>query len=144
MVLRTNWIGKEILPPGINVGMQVFHHSMVDYPPLFRKMADLYLEARGMEAIDIFNLGDTTSLEIYKSYTDTMPPPAVEYKYPDRNWKRVWRRQNDPILGTGGQSLLDLILHERVGTRERGNKIMVTRYPDGRCPRCWTDTENGQ
>ena len=70
---------------------------------------------------EIFMVGSASSVttkEIYNSYTETMPPPKVELKYPERNWNLVWKRLSNGVLSPTARDKLFYIIHERVPTRE--------------------------
>ena len=71
-----------------------------------------------------------------------MPPPVIEDKFPDRDWSLKWSRLKSGVLTPEAKSLLYLLLHERVGTRERGNRLMPGRYPSSSCPRCLASPES--
>ena len=63
-------------------------------------------------------------------------PPKVELKYWDRNWNLCWKRLDSGVLSFGARNVLFLLLHEKVGTKERGHRLMPTRYVTSLCPRC--------
>ena len=62
----------------------------------------------------------------------------IEDKFPERDWPLKWARLKSGVLTIEARSVLYLLLHERLGTRERGNRLMPGRYPSSLCPRCLT------
>merc|ERR1711954_240069 len=69
-----------------------------------------------------------------------MPDPDITVKYPLRDWSSVWRRLQNGVLGSSAKGILYLIIHEKVGTRERGNRLMPGRFPSPLCSTC-TETD---
>ena len=61
-----------------------------------------------------------TVKELYKSFTETLPPPKVLYK-PDqgRVWENVWSNINNPMLRVKEREFLFLLVHNILPTRER-------------------------
>ena len=70
------------------------------------------------------------------SYTETMPPPSVELKYPNISFDIVWKRVNSGVLNKTGRNLLYLIAHERSWTKERGFRLNPNIYETPLCPKC--------
>ena len=86
------------------------HHNITPY---YQHMVDLYIEGTIMDICHhCYHCSDTeckekklktTAKEIYEAYTDTFPPPRVEYNPVYRNvssvqWGRVWTRVASPML----------------------------------------------
>ena len=141
------WIGGRLQTPGVGVGSWFYHEEHTrgprdNTPPLMIKLQELYVEARDSGRLDIFELDSAAAKAIYGSYTDTMPPPSIEAKHPDRDWQRTWKRVASPALSPAGQSVAFLLVHEKVGTRLRGLRILPTRFDSDTCNRCWEAQEN--
>ena len=49
-------------------------------PEYFRHLRKLFLEAYALEVINVARLNSVPAKEIYKDFTDTVPPPKVIYK----------------------------------------------------------------
>ena len=82
------------------------------------------------------DIEDLTAKDIYSCLLSDIPRPKIEDKYPENNWSQIWKRLQNGVLSLESRSFLYLIIHERVGTKERGNRIMPGRYPSPHCPRC--------
>ena len=101
----------------------------------------LFTEAKDSERFDVTKVEEATTKSLYISFTETMPPPKVELRYPERDWRRSWKRSVAGVLGKVARNILFLLLHDRVATRERGHRLMPGRYESLTCPRCWQDIE---
>ena len=80
---------------------------------IFEYMSQLYLEAVCNERFNVDSMFSATSLSLYKSFTETMPPAAVELKYPERDFNLIWKRVGSNVLTNNGRTILYLIIHER-------------------------------
>ena len=142
------WLGGRLGVRGMD-GI-LFHQEWTaggirdNMPHMLECMRELFSEARDTARIDIFELQSVTAKEIYKSYTETLPPPAVEAKHPWRDWKTAWKRSVNPIIPRVAQNTVFLLLHDRVGTRARGRRLMPGRFESDLCPRCWGHPETQQ
>ena len=85
---------------------------------------------------DLNHLGDSTTKEIYKSMTETLPLPNICVEYPDRDWTEVWERLNSGVLRPLTRDFLFFIVHDRVFTRERGYRIQHHQIEDPYCLYC--------
>ena len=57
----------------------------------------------------------------------------IEQKHPDKNWSTIWKRLKSGVFSSEARSFLYLLIHERVGTKERGNRLMPGRFPSPNC-----------
>ena len=120
----------------------VFHGKISDKTPdLYLKLKDLLLEARRMERLEEDNLGKVTTKDLYLSYTETMPPAPIENIHPEYDWEKIWSRSIHPVLSPAAQSLLYLLVHERVSTKERGFRLMPGRFQNNLCRGCWRELD---
>ena len=88
----------------------------------------------------------TTAKDIYLAYTDTFPPPRVEYKVEYANvssvqWGRVWGRVDSPMLDPMARQVVWRAINNILPTRERLNRLALKDQDDGRlvssvCNRC--------
>ena len=62
-----------------------------------------------------------------------MPPHSIELKYPERDFRLAWKRLSSGLLSKTARSLYFLIVHERSATRERGFRLLRTRYDSPYC-----------
>ena len=60
-------------------------------------MRFLLTEGLVLEDISAGALGRVTAKELYESYTSTLPPPKVVFKF-DVDWQLVWARLDYPVL----------------------------------------------
>ena len=102
----------------------------------FDKMKDLLLEVFLCERFSVYSPNSTTTMEIYLSYTETMPPPKVELKYTDRDWILIWKRINSDVLSQPAKNHLYLIVHKRVPTNKRLHRIMRNVIGSPSCKFC--------
>ena len=86
-------------------------------------MSELFMEARVSQRFDLSNISAVTSKSLYLSLTETMPPPSVVLKYPDRNFKLVWNRLNSGVLCKLSRNILYLVVHERSWSKEGGFRL---------------------
>ena len=63
-------------------------------------------------------LGRVTAKELYDSYTSTLPPPKLVFKY-EVDWQLVWERLDYPVLDPLGREFIFMIVHNIIPTRER-------------------------
>ena len=129
------------------------HHNITPY---YQHMVDLYIEGTIMDICHhCYHCSDTeckekklktTAKEIYEAYTDTFPPPRVEYNPVYRNvssvqWGRVWTRVASPMLEPMARQVVWRSIHNILPTRERICRLGL-RGIDGRnvdsalCNRC--------
>ena len=69
-------------------------------------------------------------------FLDDLPVPVIVEQNPERDWILIWKRIQSGVLSQEARSYLYLLAHERVGTRERGHRLMPGRFPSSRCLRC--------
>ena len=67
------------------------------------------------------DFNEITTKEIYLELLTDIEPPKVEDKYSHQDWKLTWERLNSGTLSQQSKSYLYLLIHDRVGTRERGH-----------------------
>ena len=128
------WIGGSLEFFGFQ---DVYQHFTLNHnkarqsycPKVFNKMKDLLVEGYACERYSVSSPLTVSTKEIYKSFTDTMPPPKVEFKYPDRDWILVWRRLNNGVISQIARNYLYFIIHERVPTKERLHRFSRIESP---------------
>ena len=104
-------------------------------PRFFKYMVTLLNEAIESERFSLTGMLDVTTKGLYESYTETMPPPKVEFTH-DRDWEKIWKRLSNGVLDSISRNYLFLIIHERVGTKERAYRILGGRNDSPLCIRC--------
>ena len=129
------WLGKQLGIPGLEGD---FRHQRL--PQHFEVIRDLVTESIQCERIDA-SLDNVTTKAIYKSYTEILPPPKVEERYPLRDWELIWKRINNGVLSPAAKNVFFLLMHDRVGTKDRGNRLMPRRFRSPMCPRCSQSSE---
>ena len=107
----------------------------------FDHTRDLIVEAIECERLPLKKLETATTKSLYISFTETMPPPAIELTHVDREWDLVWRRLHSGVLTSTSRDTLYLIIHDRLYTRERGHRLMPGRVDDNLCQRCYLGSE---
>ena len=61
-------------------------------PPLLAALAPLLEELTAFGTVEVAHPAAVTAKGIYLAFTDTLPPPKVELKFPDYPWPLIWRR----------------------------------------------------
>ena len=131
------WLGSKL---GLSQLSSSFHHlkrNNIDCTPgIFSTALKFITDAISNGRFTVNDIHDITTKQVYMSFVEDLPPPVIEDKFPDRNWSLKWSRLKSGVLSPEARSALYLLLHERVGTRERGNRLKPGRYPSPLCPRC--------
>ena len=129
------------------------HHCITPY---YQHMVDLYIEGTVMEICHhCYHCSDTkckdkklktTAKEIYEAYTDTFPPPRVEYNPVYRNvsstmWGRVWTRVDSPMLDPMARQVVWRGINNVLPTRDRAVRLGLRDRDSGQlqnaiCNRC--------
>ena len=139
------WIGKYLpfLPDMSSVEHTLVRNRRISdrTPDVYLKLRDLILEAKAMERLEIDNLEQVTTKGLYLSYIETIPPAPIEDVHPEYDWEKIWSRSIHPVLSPTAQSLLYLLVHERVSTKERGFRLMPTRFQNNLCSGCWKEPD---
>ena len=134
------WLGGKLNLPYLTSS---FHHikgrarkERDNNPPLFLYAFQHITEALDKSYVTVSDLPDITTKEIYNCFIEDLPSAAIEQKYTDRNWGLIWKRLDSGVFDATSRSILYLIIHERVNTKDRGNRLMPGRYKSPECPRC--------
>ena len=128
------WLGRRL---GLNIPGFGSDFRQRRTPSVCKKILELVTEAVECERVDVDNLKMATTKSIYKSYTETLPPAAVELKYEERDWSLIWLRVWSPVLTPGANNVLFLLVHEKISTKVRGHRLMPGRYENNLFPRYW-------
>ena len=94
---------------------------------------------------DYFTPAETeelTTKQIYSLFLDDLPDPPIKEKFPDQCWSLTWERLKSGVLSPRARGYLYLLklIHDRVGTRERGHRLMPGRFRSPLCIQCETNT----
>ena len=140
------WLGKRMNIPFLQ---SCFYHitgargSERDLTPQLFKYAlnviNQVFDENIITPADIFSI---TTKQLYMSLSESLPPAGIEERYVDNGWSRTWHLLSSRVLSSEASSALYLLVHERVGTRERGHRLMPNRYTTSTCPRCNTYEES--
>ena len=133
--------------------------------PYYQYMVDLFKEGVQMElCYYCCNAGSslhfdrctanklkTTAKEIYEAYTDSFPPPRVEYKemfrvVSGKQWETIWARVASPMLDPMAREVVWRAIHNLLPTRERQLRLglrdwtkngnAARQVTDANCKRC--------
>ena len=107
--------------------------------PYFQHMKSVLTGAVILGDIDVKKLKVVTAKSLYLSFTSTVPPPKVVYKY-NVDWDQVWARLQNPVLDIMGREILFLIVHNIVANKERVFKFHMTASPN--CTLCGVVQDN--
>ena len=135
----TFWIGPVLglphLQEFIHYKLNVNNQWRLHKSPFFSYLSDIFSEARECERFDTESMFTSTTKSIYLSLTETMPPPSVVLKYPDRNFDLIFKRMISGVFSKTARTIIFLLIHERIYTRERGHRLMRNRYDSPLCGR---------
>ena len=121
---------------------QNLNGTMLQYDSnVFSHTKYLLLEALECKRIKPSQLSNVSTKSLYESLTETMPPPAVEFLYENREWVLVWKRLHNGVITQSARDTLFFIIHEKFYTRERGHRLMPGRIEDSLCTRCFMKTD---
>ena len=134
------WLGQRLGLPSLdshflNLKGKV-GRELDSTPPLFLNALTHVSSALESEVFSTSEIEDITTKEIYKAYISKLPPPNIQLRYPDQDWPLTWERLQSRVLSSKAKSFLYLIVHERVGTRERGHRLMPGRFNSSICSHC--------
>ena len=74
----------------------------------FQHMRLLLVEGLVLGDLTVGTLRSITAKKLYESYTSSLPPPKVMYKF-DVEWPLVWLRLNSPSLDDLGREFFLLL-----------------------------------
>lgn len=104
-------------------------------PPLLAALAPLLEELTAFGTVEAASPAAITAKAIYIIFTDTLPPPKVEFKLPDFPWPLVWGRLWRRGLPPEEVDLMFRLIHNVLPVRDRLGRFTGTgvRAP---CPAC--------
>ena len=104
-------------------------------PPLLAALAPLLEELTTFGTVEAAHPAVVTAKGIYMAFTDTLPPPKVEFKFPDYPWPLVWRRLWRRGLPPEEADLIFQLVHNVLPVRAQLGRFTGTgvRAP---CPAC--------
>jgi exonuclease III len=97
-------------------------------PELYSQVKCLILEA--LEDNSAEEITKITAKEIYRQYTETLPPPKVVYKKEQVIWDSVWGNIHHPMFTVERREFLFLLTHNILPTGERIRRLNLG---DGEC-----------
>ena len=140
------WLGKRMNIPFLP---SYLHHirgvrgSEKDItPPFFTYSLKLINEVFNDNIITPNEIFSVTAKQLYNAFSESLPSAKIEETYPEHDWPRTWKLLSNKVLSSESVSFMYLITHERVGTRERGHRLMPNKYPTSNCPRCTRSDES--
>ena len=104
-------------------------------PALLAGLAPLLEELTAFGTVEAASPAAITAKAIYIAFTDTLPPPKVEFKLPDLQWPLVWGRLWRRGLPPEEVDLMFRLIHNVLPVRDRLGRFTGTgvRAP---CPAC--------
>ena len=109
--------------------------------PHFQKWAAKFKKARAKGVLDVNMLADVTTKQMYVDWLNMEPEPEVVLADPSKLWGDIWRRVSSGLVGREAFNLVYLLAHNRLGTRERGYRLMPAKYKSDLCDNCKKETE---
>ena len=104
--------------------------------PLFSYIINNFTDVIDTCIFDPTDIVEVTTKEIYLSYLQRLPPPKNQRDFCEQDLPLTWNRFKSGLLSLKAKTYLYLIIHDKVGTQERGNRLMSSRFPSDLCPRC--------
>ena len=139
-MLIFGWEPGLMCPPLDSMFQHIAHRSQDNFldntPPLYSYALDVINYVIDEGYINIHEIQTVTSKHLYDCHVKELKDPLIVTKYPQRDWNLIWTRLNKGIFSSFSRGILYLIIHQRVGTRERGHRLMPGRYPSPLCTRC--------
>ena len=83
------WLGPSLEP---SFPYMVRQQQAAACPPLLAALGPLLEELTAFGMVEAAHPVAVTAKGIYLAFTDTLPPPKVEFKFPDYPWPLVWCR----------------------------------------------------
>ena len=140
------WLGSRLgLPP---LTSKYYHlkgkvgEEQDSTPTLFCTALDFISESIEDGLFSVSDISEITTKQIYTSLLETLPRPQIEFKRPEQDWPLTWERLKSGAISSEARSYLYLIIHDRVSTRERGNRLMPGRFPSNLCGLCGNSVES--
>ena len=134
------WLGSRLSLPHLT---STFYHlkgragrGTDSTPQIFKTALKFVLKSLEDGIFMPNDIEEVTTKILYSCFIEDLPTPISEQKYTERDWPLIWKRVQSGVLSPAAKSHFYLLAHERVGTRERGNRLMPGRYPSSQCPRC--------
>ena len=139
------WLGSRIGLTSLDSEMfhiKKFKGKLVDTTPdLFNITLKYFTDCYANGIFAPTDINSLTTKSIYTALLKEITPPVIVTKYPERDWSLIWQRLNSGVFTPETRSYIYLILHERVGTRERGHRLMPGRFHSPQCCRCGQEPE---
>ena len=87
-------------------------------------------------------LEDVTAKQIYANWLNLEQEPAAVLEEMNKPWNAVWARVRSGMVEGEAFNSVFLLAHNRLGTRERGSRLMPDRYKSGMCLNCKAGVED--
>jgi zinc-binding in reverse transcriptase len=131
------WLGLRLRHhlPALAAG----HHPEA-IPASYAALGHLLLEVLDLEDVEAAALGAVEAKSLYAAFTDTLPPPKVEVKHPDIDWRKVWSRLVTPGLPPLAVDTAFSMLHNILPLQVRRHRLQLAESPA--CRRCGAPVED--
>ena len=142
------WLGKSldcnlldeewfVLRKGVSRGAK----PVVITSPYFQKWAALFRKARTKGVVDIDELDTVTTRGMYAEWLSLQDEPEIVREEADKPWGTVWTRVASGLVVDEAINPVYLLAHNRLGTRERGHRLMPDKFKTNVCPNCEKEVE---
>ena len=109
-----------VMRPGARFGAK----PVIMTVPYFEKWAAKYKKAMSKEIIKEDELEAVTNKGMYSEWLKLEPEPGVVLVEVDKPWSTIWDRVSSGLVGSDAFTAVYLLAHNRLGTRERGFRLM--------------------
>ena len=132
--LKEEWF---VMRKGVRRGAK----PVVITSPYYQKWAAMFLKAKAKGIIDVDDLENVTTRQMYAEWMNLQSEAMVVLEEPDKPWSTIWARLLSGLVVDDAVNSAYLLAHNRLGTRERGVKLMPDKYKSNKCPNCDKEAE---
>ena len=109
--------------------------------PYFQKWMAKVKRARAKGVLDMDGLEDLTTRQMYAEWLRLEPDPGVVLEDGSKLWGDIWRRVSSGLIRGEAYNHVYLGAHDKLGTKERGYRLMPDKYKSDTCENCKKETE---
>jgi hypothetical protein len=109
-------------------------------PASYAALGRLLLEVLDLKDVNAAALGAVEAKTLYAAFTDTLPPPKVEAKRPEFDWRKVWSRLVTTGLPPLAVDTAFSMLHKILSLQVRRHRLRLADSPA--CRRCGAPVED--
>ena len=97
-------------------------------PEYFEHVAGIFADMVTSEVVTAGEIRSITNKAVYAEMTSTLPPPKVVMEG-DKDYRVVWERLHNPVVGFRARDVMFLLLHNKLPVQERLFRIRLRTDP---------------